>query len=291
MDLIKKMLSIPLERPLTNTQRFTFVSATIAYIIAGLGMTFTPGLWNMAVLLDVAAGGRGYFILAGAGLVDIGLCYVVLSRNKSSQIPNHGPLLGTVVSRLLIINAILITFYTQGIINARFGLMFSILDSTLSIQTYIIWSRENKDASFMKFLQEIWSTVNPFSAKPPPYMIFQALGFAQFFMSFTATSILMSSGVVPSTIQGSHTEGLLRSYFVTMAVHAVLQILASGARNDSFPIASVFYRVIWNIPVFFLLAMTSQIPRGLANILIIYDVMFIVVTVVLFAREHRVKMK
>jgi hypothetical protein len=43
-------------------------------------------------------------------------------------------------------------------------------------------------------------------------MIFQTLGFAQFFMSFTATSILMSSGVVPSTIQGSHTEGLLRSY-------------------------------------------------------------------------------
>jgi succinate-acetate transporter protein len=76
-----------------------------------------------------------------------------------------------------------------------------------------------------------------------------------------------------------------------MAAQAFLQIHASGARNDSFPIASVSYRVIWNIPVFFLLAITSQIPRGLANILIIYDVMFIVVTVVLFSREHRVKTK
>ncbi len=289
MDLIKKMLSIPPERALTNTQRFTFLSALLAYFIAGLSMTLAPGLWNMALHLDLTAGGRGYFILAGSGLVDIGLCYVVLSRNKSSQTPNHGPVLGTILSRLLLVNMVVMRFYTQRIINTRFALMFMMLDSTLSVLTYIIWSRENRNASFIKFLQDIWSTVNPFSQKPLSYKLFQALGFAQFITSFIAPSILMNSGVVPSTIQGRHADGLLRCYFFTMAVHAVLHILASGAQNDSFPIVSMFYRATWNIPVFFVLTITSQIPRGLSNNLIIYDIVFIIVTAVLFARQHRVK--
>ena len=283
------MLSITPERPLTNTQRFTFVSAVLAYIVAGLSMTLVPGLWIMALQLDLPTRDRGYFTLVGSGLFGIGILYVVTSRNKSSQIPNHGSLLGTVLSRLLIVNAVLIQFYTQGMVNERFALMISILDSTLAAVTYIIWSREDKNASFMKFLQQVWSVVNPFSKNLPTYKIFQALGFAQFITSFFAPSILLNSGVVPGTIQGSHTEGMLKCYFFTMAVHAVLQILASGAQNDSFPIAYVFYRATWNIPVFFLLAMTSQIPRGLSNTIIIYDVICIIATVVLFARERRVK--
>ena len=252
-------------------------------------MTFVPGLWIIALQLDLPTRDRGYFTLVGSGLFGIGLFYVVNSRNKSSQIPHHGSLHGTVLSRLLIVNAVVIRFYTQGMINERFALMFSILDSTLAAVTYIIWSREDKNASFMKFLQQIWFVVNPFSKNLPTYKIFQALGYAQFISSFFAPSILLNSGVVPGTIQGSQAEGMLKCYFFTMAAHAVLQILASGAQNDSFPIAYVFYRAAWNIPVFFLLAMASQIPWGLSNTMIIYDVMCIIATVVLFARERRVK--
>ena len=289
MDLIKKMLSITPERPLTNTQRFTYVSAVLAYIMAGLSMMLVPGLWITASRLDLPPRDTGYFILVGSGLVGIGFYYVVTSRNKSSQTPNHGPLLGTVASRLLIVNAVVIRFYTEGLISGRFTFLFSSLDSTLAVVTYIIWSREEKNASFSKYLQQTWSAMNPFSPNPPNYKIFQALGFAQFIMSFFAPSMLLNSGVVPSTIQGSHAEGILKSYFFAMGVQACLQILASGAQNDSFPIAFVFYRAIWNIPIFVLLTMMSQIPRGLSTTLVIYDVMCIIATVALFARARRIK--
>ena len=265
------------------------MSATIAYIVAGLSMTLAPGVWIRILLLDLDAFGRGYFVLVGSGLAVIGSYYVVISRHKSSQIPNHGPLLGTIVSRLLLVNAVLIIFYIWRMINARFALMFGILDSTLAVITYIIWSMEYKSASFITLLQEAWSAVKLFSDKTPPYGILQVLGLVQFILGFTVPSLLMSSSVVPSNIEGSHVEGMFRCYFVTLALHAVLHILASGVQNDSLVIASIFYRVVWNIPVLFLLGILSQIPKALSSILIVYDAIFVIVIAVLFTRQHHFK--
>lgn len=289
MDLMKKMFSVPPERPLTSTQRFNFVTALFAYVIGGLSITFAPSFWNAVVKMDISAGGMKYFILTGSGSVDIGLCYLVVSRHKSSQIPNHGPLLVTVPGRVLLVNVVLIWFYAKKIINARFALVIATLDSVLGILTYVIWSQETKDASFMKCCQDILSSIIPSSQRPLRYTIFQALGFSQFIACFLAPSILMNSGIVPSSIRGSHVEGLLRSFFFTLSAHGVFQIFASGSQNDSFPIAAVCYRMMWNIPVFVFLSITSQIPRAFSNLLIMYDVAFIIITIALFATGHRVK--
>ncbi|XP_028405429.1 uncharacterized protein LOC114527910 isoform X2 [Dendronephthya gigantea] len=289
MDLMKHMFSLKPERPLTYTQRFNFVTALTAYVISGLSMTFAPEFWNAVVKMDIPAGDMGYFILFGSGLVGIGLYYLVLSRHKSSQFPNHGPLLGTFPGRVLLVNVVLIWFYAKKIINARFALLIATLDSGLGILTYVIWSRETKDASFVKCYQDILSITIPSSQRPLRYTIFQALGYAQFIIFLLAPSILMNNGIVPSSIQGSHVEGLLRSFFFTLSVHGVLQIFASGSENDSFPIAAVCYRMMWNIPVYVFLWITSQIPQAFSNLLIMYDVMFIIITIAVFATGHRVK--
>ncbi|XP_028405427.1 uncharacterized protein LOC114527910 isoform X1 [Dendronephthya gigantea] len=291
MDVMRKMFSVPPERPLTSTQRFNFVTALIAYVIGGLSLTFAPGFGNAIINLDLSPHDMGYFTLTGSGLTTIGFCYLVISRHKSSQIPNHSPLLGTVAGRLVLVNVVLIWFYAIKIINARFVLLITTLDSVLALQTYVIWSRETKDASFVKFCRDIWSTIIPSSQRPLRYTIFQALGYAQFFASFLAPLLLMTSGVVPSSIRGSHVEGLFRSFFFTMGVHAVLQILASGSQNDSFPMVAVCYRMMWNIPLFIFLSITSQIPRALSNLLIMYDVTFMIITMALFATGHRVDKK
>ncbi|CAB4001785.1 Hypothetical predicted protein [Paramuricea clavata] len=273
MDLIKKMLSIPPELPLTSTQSFTFISAFLAYFIAGLTMTFAPDLWNMILHMDFGAGGRGFFILVGSGMVDIGLCLVVLARNKASQVPNAGPLLVTVFNRLVLVNGVLIVLYSQGILNARFAGMISALDSTLAIVTYVIWAEENTDSSLIKFFQHIWSAISRFSLRPHQYAIFQLLGFVQLIVSLTAPSILLSSGIVPSSIVGRHAEGLFRVYFVIVLFHALFHVLAADSQN--YAIASVFYRLTWNIPVFLVLGLTAQISAELAKTFVMYDVMFI----------------
>ena len=289
MDLIKKMLSIPPKLPLSNTQCFSYISALVAYFLVGLTMTFAPDAWNMFLKMDFGAGGRAYFILVGSGMVVIGLCIVVLARNEASQVPNAGPLLGTVFNRLVIVNGFSIRFYIQGILNARFSGMISLLDSTLAIITYVIWARETPDASLIKFFQDIWSTINLFSPRPPRYLIFQLLGCGQIIVCLMAPSILLSSGIVPSSIEGRHAEGLFRAYFVIVLVHALFHVLAAGSQNDSYPIAAVFYRLIWNIPVFLFLGFTAQIPPQLAQILVIYDITFIVLTIMIFPRRSYFK--
>jgi hypothetical protein len=289
MDLIKKMLSIPPELPLTGTQRFAFVSAIVAYFIVGVTMTFAPNHWNMVLNMDFGAGGRGFFILVSSAIADIGICVMALARNKASQVPNAGPLLTTVFSRLVMANGGLIALYSQGILNARFAGALSTHDSILAIITYVIWARENTDASLTKFFQDIWRTITPFCPRPPRYAIFQLLGFVQIIVSLMAPSILLSSGIVPSSIEGRHAEGLLRVYFSLVVAHALFHILAAGSQNQSYPIASVFYRLTWNIPVFLVLWFTAQIPAQLAKILIMYDVTFIASTITIFARGNHLK--
>ncbi len=251
-------------------------------------MTLAPQLWIMALQLDVGIGGKEYFILNGSGLVVIGFCEIVLARNKASQVPNAGPIFGIIFVRVVIVNGFLIRFHTQGIISARFALLFSILDSLLAFITYGIWARENKHGSLVQFFKDIWSTLNPVAQKQPRFVVFQALGLVQLFVSLVAPSIIMSKGIVPD-IQGSHTLGLFRTTFTIYTLHALLHILIAGSQNDSFPIASVLYRLTWNIPVLLVLGFVSQIPVGLVKLLVIYDMVFVGLTILIFARGNHVK--
>ena len=287
MDLIQKMLSM--ELPPTSTQRFTYKSAFVAYFIVGLTMIIAPDLWNMVLQMDFGADGKGYFILFGSGLVDIGICLVVLARNKASQVPNAGPLIGTVFNRLVIVNAFVITFYTQGIANARLAAMMSTLDSTLAILTYVIWAKETVGASLNKFFQDIWSTINPLSSKAPRFTMFYLLGVVHLVVSLAAPSILISTNVVPISIVGRHAEGLFRGYCVTKTVHALFHMLAAGSQNDSYPIAAVFYRLICDVPVCIVLGFFSLIPFKLAIVLVMYDVIFVATTIMIFSGQSFAK--
>ena len=273
MDFIQKMLSV--ELPLTASQKFTYKSTFVAYFIAGLTMIIAPDLWNMVLQMDFGADGKGYFILFGSGLVDIGICLVVLARNKASQVPNAGPLICTVFNRLVIANAFIITFYTQGIFNLRFAAMMSPLDSTLSILTYVIWANETVDASLNKFFQDIWSTINPVSSKAPRFTMLYLFGVVHLVFSLAAPSMLISTGLVPSSIVGRHAEGLFRAYFVIRTFLALIHMLAAGSQNDSYPIAAMFYRLICDVPVCIVLGFFSLMPLKLAMVLVFYDVIFI----------------
>ena len=242
----------------------------------------------MALQLDIEARNKGYLILNGSNLFLIGVCMIVLARNKASQIPNSGPILGTIFDRLVIVNGMILQFYTQELINVRFALLFCILDSSLSLVTYAIWSREDKHGSLVQFFKDMWSALNPFAEKQPRFVMFQALGLVHLIVSLGAPSIIMSKGIIPN-IEGRQTEGLFRTAFAMYLLHALIHIFASGSQNDSFPVASVLYRLTWSIPVLLVLGLTSQVPAGLAKFLIVYDVVFVGVTLLVFGRGNHVK--
>ena len=157
-------------------------------------MMFVPNIWIKALQLDIDARGKGYLILNGSNLLVIGVCMIVLARNKASQIPNSGPILGTIFDRLVIVNGMILQLYSQELINVRFALLFCTLDSSLSLITYAIWTREDKHGSLVQFFKYIWSALNPFAEKEPRFVMFQALGLVHLIVNLVAPSIIMSKG-------------------------------------------------------------------------------------------------
>ena len=289
LDLVKQMFSIPPEKPLTTTQRFTFWSAFLAYFVGGLSIILAPDLWNIILGFDLeSVRGRGYFLLMGGGLMIIGFCFIVLSRHISSQVPRHAVILGTVLSRLILVNGKLFTLYNKGMITLAFALLFSALDTCLSLITYAIWSREIQGASLKRFFSEVWAVANscPNSQKSPVYMISQLMGYFQFIFGLAiAPSFLQSRGIVPKETFETQDGGLLLGFLTMLAIHGWFHALSSGASNHSFLMASLFYRVVWNIPYFLFLGFTSKIEIGLSKVLVSFDVVYSLIILVLLLIE------
>lgn len=293
LDFFNQMLSIPPEKPLTATQRFTFLSALIGYLGGGLSVILAPDLWNTIFGLDFSAGGRGYFILVGGGLVIIGFCLIVNSRGTPSQVPGHGAILATVFGRVVLVNWKLYSLYNKGLLTLRLVFAFSGLDSGLALITYAIWSREIEGASLKRFFEEIWAVVNPCPTpqRKPIYVIFQAIGYLQFVIgTAVAPKFLQSSGIVPMETFGTHAEGLLLIFLTMFSIHGWFHALAGGAGIHPFLIGAIFYRVAWNIPFFLFAGFTSKIEIGLAAVLVSFDAVYLViVSILLFTGEARVK--
>lgn len=290
---VKQMLNFIPEKPLTATQRFTFWSATLAYFVGGLSMIFAPDLWNIIFGFELGSRGRGYLYLVAGGLMILGFCYIVLSRDKSSQIPGHGVILATIIERVSIVNWRVFTLYNQGVVPLPFVLLFSPLDSGLSFITYAIWSREVEGASLKRFFSEIWAIINPCptSQRKPVYVIFQLMGYVQFALGLAiAPLFLQSSGIVPEEIFSKHEGGLLMSFLFVFSLHGWFHVLGGGASNHSFMMAALFYRVLWNIPYFLFLGFTSNIEIGLSKVLVSFDVVYsLIIFVLLLIEEPRVK--
>lgn len=292
MDLVKQMLSISPQKPLTATQRFTFWS-TFAYMLGGLSIILAPDPWNAIFGLGLSSWGRGYFYLVGGGLVISGFNLLVLSRDKSSQVPGHGAILVTVFMRLTVANVLLFIMYNKDFITLPFALTFAAIDSGFSLVTYTIWSHEVEGASLKQFFSEIWPVLNPcpVTKRERVYEIFRLLGVLQLVLGMIiGPSFLKSSGIVPKETFGTHDEGLLFATLMMYSMPGWYQILGGGASNQAFLIGALFYRVAWDIPYFLFLGFTSKIEIGLATVLVSFDgVFFLLILILLLLQETRVK--
>ena len=155
------MLSIPPKHTLTTLRVFTVWSAVMAYLISGiLGVAF-PQLMSRVFMMDLS--GRfssGYWRLNCGSLTVIGFLYIVTARSRPA-VAGNGTLLGTVPERLLFVTSALVWLFRQSLVSLPFAAAFGLLDSTLAIITYVIWSRSTPEASPKKCMGEIAKIMLP----------------------------------------------------------------------------------------------------------------------------------
>lgn len=261
------MLSIPPRQTLTTLRVFTVWSAIMAYLISGiLGVAF-PQLLSRVFMMDLS--GRydtGYWRLNCGLLAVIGFLYIVTARSRPA-VAGNGALLGTVPERLLFVTSALLWLFRQSLVSLPFAAAFGLLDSTLAIITYVIWSRNTPEASPKKCMGEIAKIMLPIlgpARKWSPNCV-QIIGYLQMVVSLT---FMAKPEIAPDAMGldafGGSSKGLVSLFFMQMTIIGWFHVLGGGDGNESGPIAAVFYRLAWSAPLISVLCYFDGIERGFA---------------------------
>ena len=270
------MLSIPPRQTSTTLRVFTVWSAVMAYLMGGiLGVAF-PQLMSRVFMMDLS--GRydtGYWRLNCGLLAVIGFLYIVTARSRPA-VAGNGALLGTVPERLFFVTSALLWLFRQSLVPLPFAVAFGLLDSTLAIITYVIWSRNTAEASPKKCIGEIAKIMFPILGPTRKWSsnCVQIIGYLQMVVSLTfMAKPEIARDVLGLDAFGGSSKGLLSVFFMQMAIVGWFHVLGGGDGNESCPIASVFYRLSWSAPLILLLCYFDGIERDFAFALGIADSM------------------
>lgn len=267
------MLSIPPQQTLTTLQVFTQQSAIMVYLVSGMFGVAFPELMSRLFMMKLSGRGHGYWQLDCGFLTVIGFFYIVTARSRPA-VPGNGAILGTVPERLFFVTAVLVWLFQQSLVPVLFAAAFVILDSTLAIATYIIWSRDTPDASPKKCLVEIAKIMLPILGPSRKWSstFVQIIGYLQMVISVI---FLLKPEIARDTMGldafDGNSKGLIALLFMQMTIIGWFQVLGGGDGNASCPIAAVFYRVAWDAPLITLMYYFGSIERGLALALGIAD--------------------
>lgn len=261
------MLSLPTSKTFTTLHKFTTWSAFIAYFVNGLlGVAF-PTILNFA-MFNMKLSGRenDYVRIICAQLVVIGFLYVVTARSRPKA-DGNGAILGTVPERLFFVSAVLIWLYQQSLIPILFATAFAGLDSTLAVVTFIIWFRGTPGASPMKGLREIADMILPV-LKPMQKWSSKCTQIVGYFQIVVSLTFMFEPEIARDALCldtfGRFSKGLIALFFMSNVVISWLHILGGGDGNESSPIAAVFYRLVWNVPLVAIMYFFGRIEEGFA---------------------------
>ena len=270
------MLSLPPRETLATLQRFTAWSTFIAYFANGLlGVAF-PVIVNFA-LFNMKLNGREneYVRLNCAQLAVIGFLYVVTARSRPKT-GGSGAILGTVPERLFFIPAVLIWLYQQSLVPFLFSAAFTLLDSMLSIVTFIIWSRDTPGASPKKCLREIADIMFP-TLRPVQKWSSNCTQIVGYFQLVVSLTFMFKPEIARDSLGldafGGFSKGLIALFSMSNVVISWLHVLGGGDGNESSPIAAVFYRLVWNVPLVAIMYYFDRIERGFAFTMGISDLL------------------
>ena len=242
-----------------------------------------PGLWGSVLQFAVfQARSEGYLRLVGLGVINIGFILIIEARS-SFNVPGHGAILSSVLARFVYVNGLVLMMILRDILPLSFGLVFIVLDSTLAAVTLVVWCLETEGASVKRFFHEICSPLvqcRGFTVSSSITTIF-LLGFFQMnvFLIFTIRPDFVGNIFDLDSFAGQ-SHGFLASYFFILSIHGFIHITNACNINLSFSSASLFYRLVWNIPVLVILFAVDQIERNLFVFLVVFD--FVCCVIILF---------
>ena len=272
-DWLMFMLSIPRTEPMTNSQKFTVWSSVLAYCVGAGSLLVFPQLWRILLQLDFLGRTEGYLRLAGLGVVVIGFILVISARSNH-QDPKHGTILGSILSRVIFVDGILLMLVLRGMLPLSFALVFMCLDTSLAVITLVIWCRETQGASMSLFFQEMWLPILKFrgvTSGGPNAVIFFVGVFQLFFWLVFVIRPDIAQNILQLDHFKGHSSGFLAALFFTLSIHGWYHVLNASTVNRSFVPGAVFYRLVFNVPVFIILFLVDQIERNLCLALLTFD--------------------
>ena len=288
-DWFTFILSIPRTEPLTTTQKFTQWSSILAYCGGGVSLLVFPQLWKILLQLDFQGRTEGYLRLTGLGVFVIGFLLFISARSNL-QSPINGPILGSVFSRLLYVNGMLLMLVLRDMLPLSFALVFMGLDTLLPLVTMVIWSRETEGASVSLFIREaflqMFNCHAVQSGASIAVIIFVGIFQLFFWLVFVIRPDIAQNILQLDQFQG-YSNGFLGSAFFTLSVHGWYHVTNASAANQPIIPAALFYRVLLNVPVLFILVLVDQIELSLGITLLGFDVCFsfIILLVVTFSEK------
>ncbi|XP_020617007.1 uncharacterized protein LOC110054969 [Orbicella faveolata] len=281
-DWFMFMMSIPRTEPMTKVQKFTQWSSVLAYCVGGGSLLVCPQLWSILLQLDFLGRTEGYLRLIGLGVVIIGFLFVVSARSNH-QDPIHATILVSILWRCIGVNGILLMLILRDMLPLSFALVFMCLDTSLSLITLVIWCLETEGASMNLFFRESLSPIlkcrGITSGGSIAAVFFVGLFELFFWLVFVIRPDTAQYLLQLDDFQG-HSIGFLAGFFFTLSIHGWYLLANANTINHPYVPAAVFYRIVFDIPVFIILYLVDQIERNLCLTLFGFDVCFSIVILI-----------
>ena len=271
--LLKTMLSFDRPLPLTPTERFTQWSSLV-YVLVGSSMLLTPSLWGHFWNAELVGRTTGYIQLGGLSLTVEGFLLVVASRSLH-KVRGHGHINITVLTRLVLVNLSLWKAFQAGVAPRRYIAFFAVVDNSLAVGIFLVWIFTERGATLGLFFKEIFTLLFRLPSSHWSSFAIVVAGFVQFPGALYLKNVdLRLRGPLNLDPRAGYSDVFLGFYFSLHVAHAVLYIFNGQAVSRSFNISCVFYRVVINLPVIFLLALAYQVEKNLAVFLVCVDAGF-----------------
>lgn len=283
-DWFTFMLSIPRTEPMTAVQKFTQWSSVLAYCAGGFSLLVCPQLWKVLLQLEFQGRTEGYLRLAGLGVFIIGFILVISARSNF-QSPTNGTILGSVLSRLLYVNGILLMLVLRDVLPLSFALVFMGLDTLLPLATLVIWCRETEGASVGFFFREAFTSMFQFRGVTSGGSIAAIFFVGVFQMIFWLVFVIrpdIARDIFQLDPSKGFSDGFLASFFFTLSIHGWYHVTNASTVNHPFVPAALFYRISLNVPALLILVLVDQIERNLCITQLGFDI-FLSIIILLFA--------
>lgn len=268
----KAMISADRSKQLTKTERFTQWTS-LAYVLVGISMLLTPSLWGILWKVELVGRTVGYIQVGGLALAVEGYLLVMASRSKHN-VPGHGHINITVLTRLVLVNMSLLKKFQEGVAPVQFLTFFAVLDNSLAAGIFLVWVCKEEGATFGLFFKEIFSLLCRFPTGPWSSIAVLIAGIIQFTGAFYLKDVDRLR--IPLNLDPfvGYSQLFLSFHFSLRVAHAVLYIFNGQAISRRFDSNCVFYRMAICVPTFCILALADRVETSLAIFLVCVEVGF-----------------